>query len=93
MQQINLPPTPEEFARVDHVLKYRKLRAPNVQGTLEVLKLAVAGTRLTAVHFVSTYAVLYCSPEAGAGLLHEDSPLPGTARLTRTQQWPFASRF
>ena len=63
-------------ARVDHVVSYAKLRASNVSGTAEVLKLAVDG-KIKAVHFVSTYASLFCSTAAGAGLITEDSPLPG----------------
>jgi len=58
-------------AHNDHVMSYNRLRASNVQGTVEVLRLA-AQVRLKPVHFISTYATGY----GVAGTFREVSPLP-----------------
>ena len=56
---------------------YAILRAANVDGTAEVLRLACGGRRKT-VHYVSTISVL--SGEESGRQLAEDAPLPGPPR-------------
>ena len=70
-------------ARVDHVLSYGRLRASNVRGTAEVLRLAATG-RAKAVHFVSTNAT--CLPAVRSGKVCEDAPLPSATQLVDAQQ-------
>lgn len=48
-------------ARVNHLEPYSRLRAENVDGTSEILRLA-STTRLKAVHHVSTSSVLTSTP-------------------------------
>ena len=69
-------------ARVDHLLGYRQLRASNVIGTVEVLRLAMHG-KVKPVHFVSTYATIFSSPALGRRVLTEDVPLPSSAAIAR----------
>jgi phthiocerol/phenolphthiocerol synthesis type-I polyketide synthase E len=66
-------------ARVHFSQPYAALRAANVRGTEEVLRLA-ARARLTPVHHVSTLAVLAAAAPAD-GEVREDDPLPATGRL------------
>tara|TARA_B110000046_G_scaffold5639_1_gene6010 strand:+ start:75 stop:3116 length:3042 start_codon:yes stop_codon:yes gene_type:complete len=65
-------------AKVDHVVGYQSLRAANVKGTVEILKLAVRG-RVKPVHFVSTYAT--CFRAKFEGYITEDMPLPSAAEM------------
>ena len=61
-------------AYVNFVYPYQILRAANVAGTVEILRLATQ-TRIKPLHFVSTVSV-FDSPEyATAGTLDEDRPL------------------
>jgi thioester reductase-like protein len=62
-------------AWVNFVRPYRALKAANVGGTAEVLRLATRG-RLKPVHHISTMAVLAGAIAAGAAELREDDPLP-----------------
>lgn len=62
-------------AAVNFVRPYRSLRAANVAGTQEILRLA-ARTRITPVHHVSTLAVLAGAFALRAPEVTEDGPLP-----------------
>ncbi|SCL25723.1 thioester reductase domain-containing protein [Micromonospora pallida] len=62
-------------AWVNFVRPYRSLKATNVRGTEEVLRLSTRG-RTTPVHYVSTLAVLAGAVAGGAGEVREDDPLP-----------------
>lgn len=62
-------------AWVNFVRPYRSLKATNVRGTEEVLRLSTRG-RPTPVHHISTLAVLAGAVAAGVGQIHEDDPLP-----------------
>ncbi|WP_072812843.1 non-ribosomal peptide synthetase [Rhodococcus zopfii] len=67
-------------ARVNHIEPYSRMRAANVSGTEEILRLAVTGT-VKPVHFVSTGSVLTDTaapvPADGAPrLVGEDDRLP-----------------
>ncbi|MFJ4679701.1 type I polyketide synthase [Kitasatospora sp. NPDC088783] len=62
-------------AWVNFVRPYRALKASNVLGTQEVLRLATTA-RLKPVHYVSTLAVLAGAVVGGATLIREDDPLP-----------------
>lgn len=60
-------------AQVNFLYPYSALRAANVQGTREVVRLAAR--RRVPVHFLSTVAVLAGSGVAGASEIAEDTPL------------------
>ncbi|MGK5629466.1 thioester reductase domain-containing protein [Streptomyces sp. URMC 123] len=60
-------------------LPYERLRAPNVGGTTEVLRLA-ARQRLTPVHYVSSPGVLF-HRDAEPGTLRENGRVPADAVL------------
>ncbi|MFB7908762.1 type I polyketide synthase [Kitasatospora sp. NPDC056076] len=62
-------------AWVNFVRPYRALKAANVLGTQEVLRLATR-RRLKPVHHVSTLAVLAGAVLGGADRIREDDPLP-----------------
>jgi thioester reductase-like protein len=62
-------------AWVNFVRPYRALKASNVGGTTEVLRLATR-VRLKPVHHISTMAVLAGAIAAGVDEIHEDDPLP-----------------
>ncbi|MDT2009436.1 AMP-binding protein [Rhodococcus opacus] len=65
-------------ARVNHLEPYQRMRAPNVVGTREILRLA-SSHRLKPVHHVSTSAVLVpntSSPSGTPRLLAEDDYVP-----------------
>ncbi|MDT3400290.1 thioester reductase domain-containing protein [Streptomyces sp. B1866] len=62
-------------AWVNFVRPYRALKAANVLGTQEILRLA-ARTRLKPVHHISTLAVLAGAMADPRGTLREDAPLP-----------------
>jgi phthiocerol/phenolphthiocerol synthesis type-I polyketide synthase E len=62
-------------AWVNFARPYRVLKASNVAGTQEVLRLA-ATARLKPVHHVSTIAVLAGAFAAGVPAVDEDTPLP-----------------
>ncbi|HEV2734541.1 MAG TPA: thioester reductase domain-containing protein, partial [Longimicrobiaceae bacterium] len=62
-------------ARVNHTFPYAALRAPNVGGTHEVLRLACR-KEPRPVHYVSTVAVL-APPRGGDAVLPEDDPGDG----------------
>jgi thioester reductase-like protein len=67
-------------ARVNHIEPYSRMRAANVSGTEEVLRLAVTGT-VKPVHFVSTGSVLTdidapVSADGTPRLVGEDDRLP-----------------
>ena len=64
---------------VNFTLPYGRMRAANVLGTYEVLRLACAG-RATPVHFVSTLGV-YLAPQMQDTVVEEHTPLPDAARL------------
>ncbi|MBV9790601.1 MAG: thioester reductase domain-containing protein, partial [Chloroflexi bacterium] len=65
-------------ARVHFTLPYASLRASNVQGTHEVLRLAVS-EQLKPVHFVSTTAVF---PSSAGGVVSEDAALSDVDALS-----------
>ncbi len=58
-------------ALVNFTIPYANLRAPNVFGTLEVLKLACQA-KVKPVHFVSTLGVFSAAVYSGRGLIRED---------------------
>jgi len=62
-------------AWVNFVRPYRALKASNVLGTQEVLRLATT-TTLKPVHHVSTLAVLAGAFLSGPEIIREDDPLP-----------------
>jgi phthiocerol/phenolphthiocerol synthesis type-I polyketide synthase E len=62
-------------AWVNFVRPYRALKAANVLGTQEILRLA-ARKRLKPVHHMSTLAVLAGAMTGDAGILREGDPLP-----------------
>jgi len=62
-------------ARVNFVRPYRALKAANVLGTQEVLRLAATG-RLKPVHYISTLAVLAGAMTGDTDRIAEDDPLP-----------------
>jgi phthiocerol/phenolphthiocerol synthesis type-I polyketide synthase E len=62
-------------AWVNFVRPYRVLKATNVSGTQEILRLA-ARERLLPVHHISTLAALAGAMISGSGLIREDDPLP-----------------
>ncbi|MFF9572321.1 amino acid adenylation domain-containing protein [Streptomyces sp. NPDC014685] len=61
-------------ARVNHLESYGRLRASNVSGTVEVLRLATTG-RLKPVHFVSTTGLAYGTGD-NPPVLAEDRRVP-----------------
>ena len=61
-------------AVVNFLPPYRRIKAVNVDGCREILRLAVAGGEPTPVHYVSSTAV-FGEPEAGERT-HEERPLP-----------------
>lgn len=67
-------------ARVDHVRSYASLRAANVGGTHEVLRLACL-RRSKPVHFISTLSVLYPPHYAAANCATEAAPAGPLALL------------
>ena len=67
-------------ARVDHVRSYASLRAANVGGTHEVLRLACQARRKT-LHFISTLSVLYPPSHIAATRATEDDPAGPLALL------------
>ncbi|MFI0353850.1 type I polyketide synthase [Actinomadura sp. 9N407] len=62
-------------AWVNFVRPYRALKAANVLGTQEILRLATR-SRLKPVHHISTLAVLAGAMTGDADVLREDDPLP-----------------
>ena len=67
-------------ALVNFVYPYHLLRAANVGGTQEVLRLA-SRSRVKPVHFVSTFSV-HTSPERhGVDVIHENDALPSCESL------------
>jgi myxalamid-type nonribosomal peptide synthetase MxaA len=64
---------------VSNALPYGRMRAANVEGTLQALRLACAG-RAKPVHFVSTLGV-YLTPDKGGTTVDEGTPLPDPAGL------------
>jgi thioester reductase-like protein len=62
-------------AWVNFVRPYRALRATNVLGTQEILRLATRH-RLKPVHHISTLAVLAGAMSDGSRTIREDDPLP-----------------
>jgi thioester reductase-like protein len=67
-------------ARVNFVRPYAVLRATNVAGTREILRLATLA-RLKPVHFVSTAGVVMASGVADPGSVAEDDVLEGRGVL------------
>lgn len=62
-------------AHVHHMLPYERLKAANVQGTLDVIRLAMH-RRLKPLHHVSSLSVLPPITQAGGARFDEDTPLP-----------------
>ena len=67
-------------AQVNFLYPYEQLRATNVDGTREVVRLAAR--RRVPVHFLSTVAVLAGFGTAGVRHVDEDTPLAHADRLT-----------
>lgn len=68
-------------ARVNHLDPYTRLRAPNVEGTTEVLRLATT-ERIIPVHFVSTCDTGYAVDGTTAVTIDGIRTIPETARAT-----------
>lgn len=70
-------------AMVHWVYPYAKLKPMNVGGTIEVLRMSIAGKTMSPVHFVSSTSV-FDSPHYGkiSGSVMEDDPLVGGEGLT-----------
>jgi thioester reductase-like protein len=66
-------------AWVDQVRSYRTLKAANVLGTHEVLRLACSA-RLKPVHFISTLNSIHPDRATASGVIREDAP-PGPLEL------------
>ncbi|MFJ6138363.1 amino acid adenylation domain-containing protein [Kitasatospora sp. NPDC092286] len=66
--------------QVNFIYPYRQLRAPNVGGTREIVRLA-GHTRGIPVHYLSTLAVLAGFGAAGVGEVSERTPLAHPDRL------------
>jgi thioester reductase-like protein len=62
-------------ARVNHIEPYTRLRAANVSGTREVLRLATTG-RIKPVHFVSTVNAVIPNAPAPDFVAREDARVP-----------------
>ncbi|MFI6773701.1 amino acid adenylation domain-containing protein [Nocardia sp. NPDC050412] len=62
-------------ARVNHIEPYARLRAANVSGTREVLRLATTG-RIKPVHFVSTVNAVIPNAPAPDFVAREDARVP-----------------
>lgn len=58
-------------AAVKHILSYERLRAPNVEGTREILRLACAG-QARPLHYISTLSVLPSTPLTNRERFYED---------------------
>jgi amino acid adenylation domain-containing protein/thioester reductase-like protein len=67
-------------AHVNFLYPYEALRAANVEGTREIIRLAAP--RRVPVHFLSTVAVLAGFGTAGVRAVGEDDPLDHAERLT-----------
>ncbi|MFJ9770801.1 amino acid adenylation domain-containing protein [Kitasatospora sp. NPDC101157] len=67
-------------AQVNFLYPYEQLRAPNVDGTREIVRLAAP--RRVPVHFLSTVAVVAGSGAAGVREVAEDAPLAHADGLT-----------
>ncbi|KAA0024935.1 non-ribosomal peptide synthetase [Antrihabitans cavernicola] len=65
-------------ARVNHLDPYERLRAANVAGTVEVLRLA-ATTRIKPVHFVSTSSAAVRADQAASDIVTETTELAADA--------------
>lgn len=69
-------------AAVHWLYSYEKLKAPNVNGTREILKMACGGKKLTPVHYVSTTSVFDSEQYKEFTDVYEDSSLPYHEDLT-----------
>ncbi|MFJ7250531.1 amino acid adenylation domain-containing protein [Kitasatospora sp. NPDC098652] len=67
-------------AQVNFLYPYEQLRAPNVDGTREIVRLAAP--RRVPVHFLSTVAVVAGAGAAGVREVTEDAPLAHADGLT-----------
>ncbi|GHF28259.1 non-ribosomal peptide synthase [Streptomyces mashuensis] len=67
-------------ARVNFLYPYEELRAPNVEGTRTIVRLAAP--RRVPVHFISTVAVVAGFGTAGVDKVDEDMPLAHADGLT-----------
>ncbi|MFB4274599.1 amino acid adenylation domain-containing protein [Nonomuraea sp. MTCD27] len=68
-------------SHVNFAYPYQALRAANVEGTREVIALAVTG-RLKTLHYVSSMAVIAGFGTAGVRHVTEDTPLAHVERLS-----------
>ncbi|MBB5035203.1 type I polyketide synthase [Prosthecobacter vanneervenii] len=67
-------------AHINHVAPYSVLRQVNVQGSVEVIRLATQST-LKPVHCLSSASALAASSALDDRPIHEDDPLPVHAKL------------
>ena len=67
-------------AHINHIAAYEQLKAVNVNGSVEILRLA-AQNRLKPVHYLSSATVLAASDATSESPLREDAPLPAHAKL------------
>ncbi len=67
-------------AHINHIAAYGQLKTINVNGSVEILRLA-AQSRLKPVHYLSSATVLSASNTADDRPLREDDPLPEHAKL------------
>ncbi|MFD6071561.1 amino acid adenylation domain-containing protein [Amycolatopsis lurida] len=68
-------------SHVNFAYPYHALRAPNVEGTREVIRLACA-TRLKPLHYISSIAVIAGFGTAGTHYVPEDTPLAHVERIS-----------
>ncbi|WP_395748728.1 thioester reductase domain-containing protein [Prosthecobacter sp.] len=67
-------------AHINHIASYAQLRDVNVNGSVEIIRLA-AQTRLKPVHYLSSATVLAASSATAESPLHEDAPLSAHEKL------------
>jgi L-aminoadipate-semialdehyde dehydrogenase len=66
-------------AMVHWVFPYAQLKAPNVGGTVEALRLACSGDKMKPVHFVSSTSVLDTEHYVAMDIVQEDDNLDAAA--------------
>ena len=68
-------------SHINHVLPYAQLKAVNVNGSVEIIRLA-AQSRLKPVNYLSSVSILGAGNATDAQPLREDDPLPDHTKLT-----------
>ena len=68
-------------SHINHISPYTQLKAVNVNGSVEIIRLA-AQSRLKPVNYLSSVSILGAGNATDAQPLREDDPLPDHAKLT-----------